>query len=144
MNRKIQAPLGLLLLTLIAGSAAAQTLPKQEARQMDTNLDGTLSADEHETGVEATFDSIDADEDDFITADELDAAREAKGETTTQPTADRIAILDIDKDGRLSETEHAAGSKEAFKDADASTDGNLNPNEIKAADDAAKVPTTNP
>ena len=144
MKRTIQAHLGLLLLTLIAGTAAAQTLPKQEAKQMDTNLDGTLSADEHESGVEATFDSIDADEDDFITADELDAAREAKGDAATQSSADRIAALDIDKDGRVSETEHAAGAKEAFKDADASTDGNLNPDEIKAADDAAKAATPIP
>lgn len=144
MNRTIHAPLGLLLLTLLAGTAAAQTLPKQQAKQMDTNLDGSLSADEHETGVEATFESIDADEDHFITADELDAAREARGEAATQKAADRIAVLDIDKDGRVSETEHTAGAKEAFKDADASTDGNLNPDEIKDADEAAKAAVTTP
>lgn len=146
MNRAIPVPLALLLVALHAysGPAHAQSTPTQEARQMDANADGTVSADEHEAGVEMTFASVDADEDNFISADELEAARQAKKDRSAQSAADRMAALDIDKDGRLSETEYTAGAKAAFKDADASRDGNLDAAEIKAADDAAKAATPAP
>lgn len=140
-TRLMQVPLStLLFVALAAASAHAAETPRQKARQMDVNTDGTLSADEFETGVETTFKAIDADEDNFINADELDAASEARGERITGTSADRIAELDLDRDGRLSETEHAAGAKAVFKDADASRDNNLSPEEIKAADAAAQPP----
>ena len=95
MNRPMQASLCLLLLGMLAapgGTQAAET-PRQQARQMDANVDGTLSADEHEAGVEMTFDSVDTDEDSFISADELDtpgtpAARAAPGPPLTYRGAD--------------------------------------------------------
>lgn len=146
MNRPMQASLGLLLLGMLAASASmqAEETPRQQARQMDANIDGTLSADEHEAGVEMSFDSVDTDGDSFISADELDAARDAGRERGTGSSADRIAVLDIDRDGRLSETEHAVGAKEVFREADASRDGNLSPEEIKAADEAATPPAVTP
>jgi hypothetical protein len=138
MNLKIQAPFALLLIALLAATsnAHAQASPKQQARQMDTNVDGTLSADEQEAAVEWTFKSLDTDEDSFLSADELD--------TDDQSSTERMDALDIDNDGRVSETEHAAGAKARFKDADASNDGNLDADEIKTADDAAKPVTPVP
>lgn len=146
MKRMIQGRSALLFVAVLATTsvAHAQATPRQEARQMDANIDGVVSADEHEAGVEMTFDAVDADEDNFISADEMDAAREAKNERGTQSSADRIAALDLDKDGRLSETEHAAGAKATFKEADASSDGNLDPDEIKAADEKAKAAMPTP
>ena len=146
MNRPMQCSLTVLFLASLscATRTPAQETPKQQAMQMDVNLDGTLSADEHEAGVDLAFDTLDADQDNFITADELEVAREARGSRSTASSTEGIAVLDIDRDGRLSETEHAAGAKGVFKEADASRDGNLSPEEIKAADDAARVRVVTP
>ncbi len=146
MNSSMPYALSLLVLSALACAASthAQQTPRQHARQMGVNIDGTRSADEHEAGVDLAFDTLDADQDSFITADELDSAREAKGEGRTGMSAERIATLDLDRDGRLSRTEHAAGANGGFKQADASQDGNPSTEEIKAADDAAKARVVTP
>lgn len=49
----------------------------REIARVDSNGDGVMSAEEHETATRAEFDRMDADHDGFLTTAELDAAQAA-------------------------------------------------------------------
>ncbi len=112
---------------------AAEPSLWQESRQLDGNADGTMSLDEYQTGVESKFRAMDTDEDGFVTVDELDGVRLDMADPDQTPSADRIAPMDVDKDGKLSETEHQNSARDRFNQADVSKDGNLDNEEMKTA-----------
>lgn len=51
-------------------------------------------------------------------------------------SADKIKVIDTDKDGKLSAAEHEAGSKSMFGKMDSDMDGNLSEAEMKAGHEA--------
>ena len=112
---------------------AAEPSLWQESRQLDSNADGAMSLDEYQTGVESKFKAMDKDEDGFVTVDELDGVRLDMGDADKTPSADRISPMDVDKDGKLSETEHQNSARDRFNQADVSKDGNLDNEEMKTA-----------
>jgi EF hand len=63
------------------GVGAAKTQSSADRiKTLDTDMDGSLSASEHEAGSKAMFDQLDADKDGSLTDVEIKAGHEAKAE----------------------------------------------------------------
>lgn len=96
---------------------------------MDADRDGRVSAAEHAAATKKMFEMMDANRDGKITAAEMDAAQEKvtgkKAAGDGMSAADKIKVIDTDRDGSLSAGEHAAGSKSMFARMDANKDGYL-------------------
>ena len=105
-------------------------------KQMDSNGDGRLSAEEHGAGAKRMFDTMDADKDGKVTAAEMQAAQpRVTGRQPTGsdlPAADKIKAVDTDGDGVLTAAEHAAGSVAVFAKMDTDRDGRLSRQEHAA------------
>ncbi|GGD45155.1 hypothetical protein GCM10007235_16340 [Pseudoxanthomonas indica] len=103
---------------------------------MDSDGDGQVSAAEHVAGAKKMFTDMDSDMDGQVSAAEMDAARHDKaGAKPAMSSADKIKKLDTDGDGRLSASEHAAGSDKMFKAGDSNGDGQLTSAEMQAVHD---------
>jgi len=103
---------------------------------MDSDGDGQLSAAEHATGAKKMFTDMDSDMDGKVSAAEMDALHPDKaGAKASMSSADKIKKLDTDGDGRLSASEHAAGSEKMFKAGDANNDGLMSADEMQAVHD---------
>lgn len=103
---------------------------------MDSDGDGQVSAAEHAAGAKRMFTDMDSDMDGQVSAAEMDAVRaHAAGAKPALSSADKIKKVDTDGDGRLSASEHAAGSEKMFKAADANQDGALTAAELQAGHD---------
>ena len=110
--------------------------------QMDTDKDGRISGAEHAVGAERMFDTIDADNNDSLTAAEMDAgharwaAEDGKGAHANHgkamSSADKIAKIDANGDGALTAAEHAEGAKDMFAKMDTDRDGSLTKDELEA------------
>ena len=132
-------PLALFAVTPVTISQAVQ----DEVKLMDTDADGKVSAAEHAAGVRKMFEGMDTDRDKKVTAAEMDAASKAKAEAqgTAAPanqksSAEKIAVIDTDKDGILSLAEHESGARSMFAKQDTDHDGALTPAELQAGHDA--------
>jgi len=105
-------------------------------KQMDTNGDGKISADEYATAAKKTFEKMDANHDGKVTADEMTAAHQAvaghKAEKGEMTAAEKIKMFDTNNDGVLSEDEYIAGAKRSFDQLDTNHDGYLSKEEIEA------------
>jgi len=104
-----------------------------KGKRLDKDGNGTLSAAEVEgTRLAEHFSEIDADGDGELSREEMRAAHEAR-------RAERFAEQDTNGDGALSESE-VEGSRLArhFSRIDANDDGQLTPDELKAAHDKRK------
>jgi Ca2+-binding EF-hand superfamily protein len=104
-------------------------------QKMDANGDGKISADEHAAGAKMMFDKMDANKDGKVTAAEMDAAHEqitGKAKTPQMSSADKIKMVDTNKDGVLSSEEHVAGAKMMFDKMDTDHDGFLTKSEMEA------------
>jgi Ca2+-binding EF-hand superfamily protein len=112
-----------------AGGDSAQIADKFAA--MDTNQDGKISPDEHAVGAKMMFDKMDANRDGQVTAAEMQAVRSDKG-SKGMPASDKIKVVDVDGDGRISADEHAAGAKAMFDKMDSDKDGYLTKSEMEA------------
>ena len=130
---------------------------------MDSDRDGSISAQEHAATAKAKFDRLDADGDGRITAAEWSAAHQAMphagagmprgqgmpampgmaaggmgmgmgamGMGPGHSSAEWLALMDRDGDGRVSAAEHAAGTQALFDQADTDNDGNLSAAEMTA------------
>jgi hypothetical protein len=117
----------------VPASAAA------ELQMMDTDKSGEISAIEHSNGAKAMFEAMDTDKDAFVTAKEMDGAH--KGQMSkeekapagkTMGSAEKIAVIDTNKDGKLSATEHADGSRRMFATMDKDQNGSLTQAELEA------------
>ena len=102
----------------------AGTFATRMIERYDVDKNGSVTLEEYLTAEENRFDSADADDDGFVTADELKAAGEKRSERRRQTRLDRI---DGDKDGRVSlaEAEAAAvkAARKRFERMDADKDG---------------------
>jgi hypothetical protein len=116
----------------IADGATPGTLFKQ----MDTNGDGRLSADEHTAGARRMFEAMDADRDGRVTAAEMQAAQPRVTGRQPAPSdlsaADKIKAVDADGDGVLTAAEHEAGTRAMFARMDTDRDGRLSRGEHAA------------
>jgi Ca2+-binding EF-hand superfamily protein len=123
-------------------SVFADTSPQEEKpvpalfKAMDANGDGKVSPDEHAKGARRMFETMDANQDGVVTAEEMSAAHE---KITGRPTiktemssAEKIKAVDADGDGRLTDEEHAAGSRKMFDMMDRDKDGYLTEAEVEA------------
>ena len=116
------------------GSLAFAAAADAGFTKMDVNKDQRVSAAEHARAAKRMFETMDADKDGKVTAAEMDAAQEhvtgSKAKPTDMSSADKIKVIDRDRDGVLSAKEHAAGSRAMFEKTDADKDGFLTQGEL--------------
>ena len=82
-------------------------------------------------GASAMFRAMDGDGDGIVTVAEMDAA----GGDPRLTSLEKIATIDTDKDGQLSASEHASGSRTMFATMDTDADGFLSGDEVQAGHD---------
>ncbi|MEO8669813.1 MAG: hypothetical protein ABI411_00785 [Tahibacter sp.] len=120
-----------------ADSTARISKPVQdEIATMDADGDGKISASEHAAGAKAMFDDMDVNKDAMVTVEEMDA-KHAKmpRKAGEMSSAEKIAVIDSDKNGVLSAEEHAAGSRQMFDKMDKDKDGFVSAAEMQAGHD---------
>lgn len=120
-------------LGLAAGAWANN--PGDKFKTMDSNADGMVSAEEHAAGVRSMFTQMDANRDGNVTAAEMDAGHKMKmkdDKGMRMSSADKIAKMDTDGDGKLSLAEHEAGAKAKFSEMDTDKNGSLTMQEMQA------------
>jgi Ca2+-binding EF-hand superfamily protein len=123
------------IFALVALPAFADTHADRHFKLMDQNGDGRISREEHATGARKMFNDSDANRDGIVTAAEMDAAMAKQGLTPAaddKNSAEKIAVLDQDKDGKLSTAEHDAGTETMFGKMDTNRDGFLSKEECDA------------
>lgn len=106
--------------------APSKAAPASGFAKMDANSDGNLTADEHAGAAATMFTAMDKDNDGAVTAAEMDAAQGAMGGSGAISSADKIKVIDTNRDGRLSKEEHVAGSQMMFSKMDTDANGTLN------------------
>ena len=94
----------------------------QGLRLLDTDGDQAVSRAELQAGATARFAAIDANRDGQATVEEIRAYREQQ---RAERQARRLARLDTDKDGRISEAEFVARRLEQMERLDRNGDGVL-------------------
>lgn len=97
-------------------------------KKMDANGDGKISRAEHAAGAKQMFALCDANRDGTVNAAEMDAAMAAQGmkaEKDDKTSAEKIAVIDHNSDGKLTAAEHEAGSGKMFALMDKDADGSL-------------------
>ncbi len=122
----------------------ANSSEEQKFKMMDANSDGKVTANEHAVGAKAAFTKMDANKDGKVTAAEMDSSqmdsshggmnKEGKPNDAhhrEMTSAQKIAVIDADKDGVITAAEHAAGSREMMKTMDADRSGDLTLQECK-------------
>jgi Ca2+-binding EF-hand superfamily protein len=105
-------------------------------KQMDTNGDGKVSADEHAAAAKTKFQKMDANGDGKVTSTELESAHEkmmgGKGKPEHMSSTEKIKMMDTNGDGSLSEDEFESGSQKMFEKMDANGDGYVTKDELKS------------
>ena len=103
---------------------------------MDADRDGQISAAEHAAGARRMFTAMDADRDGTVTAAEMEAGREqvtgAAAGSSGPSAADKIRLVDPNRDGVLTLEEHEAASRAMFRQMDTDRDGALSKAEFDA------------
>lgn len=97
-------------------------------KKMDADGDGKISRAEHTAASKQMFAACDANHDGIVTAAEMDASMAKQGEKLAKDdknSAERIAMIDQNGDGKLSVAEHEAGTEKMFAMADKNSDGFL-------------------
>jgi hypothetical protein len=135
-------PMALLALpaTFPLSATAADGLAKAvdaEFSAMDANHNGRIAPAEHAEGAKKMFDTMDANRDGKVTAAEMDAAHaKITGRKTVDDSemtsAEKIRMVDANRDGVLTATVHAEGAKKMFALMDLDTDGDLTKEEVLA------------
>jgi len=84
----------------------------------------------------AMFSQMDANQDGSVTAAEMTAAHKAvtgkDAKKSDMSAQDKIKVVDMDGDGKLTAAEHASGSASMFTRMDADLDGFLSKQELAA------------
>lgn len=132
----ISASLASMLLgAMPAICTAAIPNPTVEFDRIDSNEDRRVSSSEYEVYTRAQFDAIDSNADDKLTSAEI-MASEAKFNRyvfTTGAilgpaqlsTAERVQRIDVNRDGLVSQGEHANAAAAKFQDMDTNDNGEL-------------------
>jgi Ca2+-binding EF-hand superfamily protein len=141
----VAAVTGFALLPSVAVAHANR--PEATFESMDANEDGKISTDEHFAAASRMFEKMDTNADGKVTAAEMTAAHQritGKKEQKTELTAaEKIKVLDTDGDGVLTSEEHAAGARSMFDKMDTDKDGYLSKAEFKGGHDKLlRKPTT--
>ena len=138
------------LITLGLGSVAYTAMadnhrggPAQMLEEVDINQDGNISKDEINAHRAERFTNADANGDNLVTADEMEAFAETeRARRQEQRRAKRFARMDADGDGFITAEEHAAaGDKRMdrmFDRIDADGDGVITETEREAAKEMMK------
>jgi len=137
--RHLLLPALLACTTAHAQTSAVSPAVHDEMHAMDTDQDGQLSATEHANGAKRMFDAADANGDDVLTAAEMHEAHPTKAEGDyggLKSAAEKIAVIDTDKDGKLTAAEHASGAHAIFLRMDTNGDGLVSADEMQAGHDA--------
>lgn len=95
---------------------------------MDSDGDGRITRTEHAAGAKKMFTAADANRDNVLTSAEMDVAAAKHGGTQAaddKTSAEKIAVLDQNGDGRLTAAEHDAGIERMFARMDRDGDGAL-------------------
>jgi len=104
--------------------------------KMDSDSDGRVTAAEHARGARAMFVAMDRNGDGRVTADEMTAAQAQVGSGTPESralsSADKIRVIDRNRDKVLTLREHVAGAREMFARMDGNRDGRLDEAEYSA------------
>lgn len=141
MSRALPTALAVLSLAAFAGLAHAQMGPGGLRANLDANSDGVVSASEFDKAAKPRFQRMDENHDGVIDAGELAAlkarmaARMADGPNAGQGGGrrlDRLAEMDADKNGQITEAEALAVSQARFAKLDTNKDGLLDDAEQKA------------
>ena len=145
MSRALPTALAVLSLAAFADLAHAQMGPGGMRANLDANSDGVVSASEFDKAAKPRFQRMDENHDGVIDAGELAALKARMEERRAQrPDApqgagrggggrlDRLAEMDADKDGRVTEAEALAVSQARFAKLDTNKDGLLDDAEQKA------------
>ena len=140
--------LGLALPAAMAQAAMAQegprpggpgmdhgALARHMMAKMDSNQDGQISHDEFHATRAERFKAADLNGDGYLTAAESATAlseqiRKRKQEKMQQRMARRLALLDTDKDGRVSQSEFDAAGERMFLWMDGDKNGALSGEEL--------------
>lgn len=127
-----------LVLSTIAGARAQQVQKPVDAQfnAMDSDRDGRLSPAEHAAGAKRMFDFMDANRDGEVTATEMDASQQKltghKAGDRDLSSAEKIKVVDTDRNGILTASEHASGSTTMFGRMDTNKDGFVSKPEMAA------------
>ena len=116
-----------MLASLAFAAEPKSAKPDAEFMTMDADKDGKVSAKEHAKATRKMFDAIDANGDGQVTAAEMDAAYKRvtgkKAKKSDLSSAEKIKVVDTDRDGTLTAAEHAAASSSMFEKMDTDRDG---------------------
>lgn len=127
---------GALLASLAFAAEPKSAKPDAEFMTMDADKDGKISANEHAKATRKMFDAIDANGDGQVTAAEMDAAYKRgtgkKAKKSGLSSAEKIKVVDTDRDGIFTAAEHAEGSSSMFGKMDTDRDGFLTKSEFDA------------
>ena len=110
-------------------------------KKMDTNGDGKVTREEHASGAKQMFTKNDANNDGALTVAELDAAMVAQGEKPGKhhkTSAEKIQMIDQNGDGRITASEHEAGTDQMFAKMDKDADGFLSKSECDEGHETMK------
>lgn len=99
---------------------------------MDADGDGVLAPAEHASAAGRMFRQMDADQNGEVTPAEMELAQPRVGGGSPLSAADKIKVIDLNGDGRLSKVEHAEGSRTMFAKMDVNADGALSRGEFEA------------
>ena len=113
---------------VLADSHSAKP-PLADFDGMDADRDGKVTLSEHASATRRMFLAMDADSDGKVTAAEMTAARQMvtgrKASRGDMSSAEKIRVVDKDRDGVLTAGEHAQASRAMFEKMDANRDGHL-------------------
>lgn len=135
----------------LAGSAAASNVEDLRARfkEIDANGDRALQFSEIRAARARMFDRIDIDGNGVLDPEEIDAVRQAAQARQGQARwagmlggpelADRVRLLDTDRDGRISRAEFSDHVPERLLAADKNGDQALSRRELRALKRDAKT-----
>jgi hypothetical protein len=116
------------------GGKQGSAFIERELKQMDTNGDQKLNAEEHAAGARKMFETMDTNKDGKVTAPEMEAGHEQvtgqKAKKGQMSAVAKIKECDTDNDGALTADEQAAGAKKMFEKMDTDKNGELTKNEL--------------
>jgi hypothetical protein len=104
---------------------AQQTAWDALLHRLDRDGNGVVERGEHTVAAAVMFARMDRDGDEAVTVEEMDSERESLLDTAPNDTAQRLAEVDANHDGKLDSDEHDAATALMFKRWDRNGDARL-------------------